>query len=178
VVSDESGVKTIYVDASAGGQQAAPENPRVYLDLVAGARVDLTDPEARTATTWDLSLKRSVIFVNGGDGGPGQGGSVFLAGKSFDEVTQASADALEVEDFFSEDCIANLDPMQAVKTTFSDWYNYNEATHQLTPKAGVFVVRGAGGAFFKVEILGYYGKPDGALNGMAGGRFVLKTAAL
>jgi hypothetical protein len=178
VVKEEGGAKTLYVDASAGGQQAAPENPRVYVDLAAGKRVEVSDPQASKSDAWDLALKRAVVFTNSGDAGPGGGGAVFLAGKTFDQVTSADADDVTTEVFVSEDCIPNLDQTQTVQTTFSGWYSYNETTHQLAPQPGVFVVRGAKGALYKVEIVGYYGKPDGATDGMAGGRYVLRVAGL
>jgi hypothetical protein len=178
VVKEEGGVKTLYIDASAGGQQAAPENPRVYVDLAAGKRVDVTDPQASQSGDWDLALKRAVVFSNSGDAGPGEGGAVFLGGKAFDQVVSGDAEGVTQEAFVSEDCIPSLDPMQTVLTTFSGWYSYNETTHQLNPEAGVFVVRGAKGALYKVEIVGYYGKPDGSTDGMSGGRYVLRVAGL
>jgi hypothetical protein len=178
VVKEEGGVRTLYVDASAGGQQAAPENPRVYVDLASGKRVDVSDLEASKSDAWDLALKRAVVFTNSGDAGPGNGGAAFLPGKTFDQVTSADAGDASKEVFVSEDCIPNLDPTQTVQTTFSGWYSYNETTHQLGPVPGVFVVRGAKGALYKVEIVGYYGKPDGSTDGMSGGRYVLRVAGL
>ncbi|MCU0657554.1 MAG: HmuY family protein [Polyangiaceae bacterium] len=178
VVKEENGAKLLFVDASAGGQQAAPENPRVYIELSGGKRVDLSDPQASGSDGWDLALKRAVLFTNGGQGGPGEGGAVFVEGKSFEEVSGADAKDLKTEAFVSEDCIPNLDPMNSVVTSFGEWYDYNPQTHQLSPKAGVYVVRGAKGALFKVEITGYYGKPDGTNTAMGGGRYLLRVAGL
>jgi hypothetical protein len=148
------------------------------VDLAAGKRVDVTDPQASQSGDWDLALKRAVVFSNSGDAGPGEGGAVFLGGKAFDQVVSGDAEGVTQEAFVSEDCIPSLDPMQTVLTTFSGWYSYNETTHQLNPEAGVFVVRGAKGALYKVEIVGYYGKPDGSTDGMSGGRYVLRVAGL
>src|SRR5438067_2405700 len=78
VLSDMAGVKRLYVDAAAGGIGPDASNPRLYLDLTTGARVAVTDRSAATSTAWDLSLKRPVLFTNSGDGGPGQGGAVYL----------------------------------------------------------------------------------------------------
>ncbi|MCS6902588.1 MAG: HmuY family protein [Myxococcales bacterium] len=178
VVKEEGGVRTLYVDASAGGQQAAPENPRVYVELAYGKRVDVTDPQASKSDAWDLALKRALIFTNSGDGGPGGGGAVFLPGKTFEQVTSANTEELSEEAFVSEDCIPHLDQTQTVQTTFTGWYIYNEATHKLSPTPGVFVVRGSKGALYKIEILSYYGEPDGSTDGMSGGRYLLRIAGL
>lgn len=171
--------KTVYVDASAGGAQAAATNARVYINLETASRVDVDDVAAATSTAWDLAIKRTVLFTNSGDGGSGAGGSSFLAGKEFDAVTTADTTsiAFTAESFFDEACNAKLDQTNAVKTSFDGWYDYDMATHKPTPKAGVWVVKGATGKLFKVKLLSYYANPDGSV-GEVGGRYTLEVAAL
>ena len=177
-LSDAGGVKTIFVDASAGGAQAAATNPRVYLSLETATRVDVSDVDAATSTAWDLAVKRPVLFANSGDGGSGQGGAVLVA-KPFDAVTAAdgAAATFTPESFFDADCKAKVDQTGAVKTSFDGWYDYDQATNHLTPKTSTWIVKGGTGKLFKVQITSYYANPDGT-EGMAGGRYTLKIGAL
>jgi hypothetical protein len=179
VLSETAGVKTVYVDGSAGGPQAAATNPRLYLNLETMTKVAVTDVTAETSTGWDVALKRPILFTNGGAGGPGSGGAVFLAGVDFDGVASADANGktFAKEVFFDADCNPQVDPTGAVKTSFDGWYDYNTADNTLTPKAGTWLVKGGTGKLFKVQILSYYATPDGG-TGMAGGRYTLRVAAL
>lgn len=179
VLSDEAGVKTLYVDASAGGFQTAAKSPRTYLDLAAGTRVAVTDKSAPTSATWDLALKRYVIFTNSGDTGVGRGGAVQI-NKAFAAVTDADvlAAAPVAESMFDADCNAKKDRTEAPLTSFSDWYDYDDATMIPSPKAGVtYAVRGASGRLFKVGIKAYDALPDGGTrNNMSTGFYVLEVA--
>ena len=176
VVSDMAGVKTVYVDATAGGFQ--PTEPRVYVALSSGMRVDITDKQAPTSTQWDLAFKRYVIFTNSGDTGPGKGGTMIVP-KAFDQVTSADAmGTFNVETLVDKDCNPMMDMLGGPNTTFSGWYNYNMQTMQLTPKAVTYIVRGANGtSLYKIAIQTYYGLSDGG-TGMTGANFVFKLAAL
>lgn len=178
IVSESGTTKTIYVDATAGGLGNSVKSPRVYVNLESGTRVDLTDKAAPAVATWDLALKRAVIFTNSGDAGVGAGGAIQLA-KSFASVSDAEAKAamLERERFFDEDCNAQLDPTNAPATTFSDWYDYDMATMVPSPKNATFVVRGAAGKKYKVGIKSYQGAADGG-TGQATGFYVLQVTAL
>lgn len=178
VLSDEDGVRTLYVDASAGGTMAAAENPRLYLDLAAARRVDVTDLAARESTEWDLALKRPVLFSNGGDGGPGSGGAVFVE-TGFDAVTRTDAEALSIpaESFVDGECAPKLDATNAVRTSFDGWYAYDTANNTLAPTPGTWIVKGGRGALFKLEILSYYATPEGDTGG-ASGHYTLRVGAL
>lgn len=181
VLSEADGVKTLYIDASAGGAQEQLKNPWIYVSFAGAARVDITDVEADASTGWDLALKRPVIRTNSGDGGPGDGGAAFLKDKEFDAVTDAEARAasLAEERWFDAACVQKKDPGGYLATTFDGWYDYGgQDTHAVTPHPGVFVIRaGAGGALYKLEFLTYYANPDGS-EGMAGGRFLIRYKAV
>jgi hypothetical protein len=178
VVSDSGGVKTLYVDASAGGANNAIKNPRIYVDLGAGTKLDLTDKTAPMSTAWDLALKRDKIFTNSGDAGAGMGGAAQIA-KTFSSVDNASANAepLFVEKFFDADCNPQLDVTQTVSTTFDDWYNYDQVTHIPSPKDVTYVVRGGTGKKYKIALESYQGEADGG-TGMATGYYLIKVSAL
>lgn len=177
VVSTSGATKKIYVEAAAGGQAGAAKNPRVYVDLSTGTRVDLTDKTAATSTAWDLALKRTVVFTNGGDGGPGKGGAAELT-KAFDAVTSADASGAKAEKFFDADCNPILDQINNPNTTFASWYEYDTATNGVTPANVTYVVRGGTGKLFKVKILSFTANPDGTTNRAATGYFLLDVAEL
>jgi hypothetical protein len=178
VLSDSAGIKTLFVDAAAGGTAGAATNPRLYVNLETTSRVSVTDKTAGASTGWDLAIKRPILFTNSGDGGSGQGGAL-LVSKDFDSVTTADASGktFAPESFFEADCTPKVDATGAVKTSFDGWYDYDTATNVLTPHAGTWIVRGATGKLYKVQILSYYATPDGGV-GQSGGRYTLKVGAL
>jgi len=178
VLETVGAIKTLFIDASAGGPTGAATSPRVYVDLAGSARVEVSDVTAKTATAWDLAIERPILFTNGGDGGSGQGGAVLIA-KAFDAVTTADASSATfgTESFFDAECKANVDQTGAVKTSFDGWYDYDAATNHLTPHVGTWLVKGGGGNVFKVEILSYYATEDGGV-GQSGGRYTLRVGAL
>lgn len=179
IVSEDGGSKVIYVDGSAGGTQNASRNPAVYINLESGSRIDVTDKSALESTEWDLSLKRTIIYTNSGDGGPGTGGAARLT-KAFDDVTAAEG-TMQTEKFFDEECNALLDQANFLTTTFSpDWYDYDQtAPIPVTPKPNVtYVVSGGTGKKYKVAIESYKGKPDGTQTSPSGGYFLLRVAPL
>jgi hypothetical protein len=177
VLEDESGVATLFVDATAGGIQNQTANPWIYLDLRAGARVDVSDVSADASTDWDLAIKRPILRSNSGDGGlMGQGGTTRIA-KDFDTVTWADAAVkFESESWFDADCNLLTDQTGAIATTFDGWYDYVEM--KVVPGSGTWLIRsGDGTHIFKLEILDYYANPDGS-SGMAGGRYRIRVADL
>jgi len=177
VLATNGSTKTLYIDASAGGSQNQKTNPWIYLNLASTTKVQVTDKSAYGSTDWDLALKRPLIRTNSGDGGPGQGGAVFLDGAMFANVTSTDATGLLTEDWFDATCTLQTDPTGAIATTFAPWYDYDQATHALSPHPGVFVVRGGDGALYKLQILDYYATPQGG-TGMTGGRYRIDVAPL
>lgn len=181
ILDDTGGTKEIFVDASAGGFMNAAMNPYIYLDLSAGTRVDVTDPASFDDATWDLGIKRVVFRNNSAHSGGGDGGAVFLANAVFDDVTAADANGATfvTEEWFDDMCDYEVDQTNVIVTSMQPgWYDYDGATMQVTPKPGVWLIRGADGTTtFKVELLAYYSNPDGT-PGMSSGRFLMKVATL
>lgn len=177
LISDMNGVKTIYVDATAGGISVQDSFPRVYVRLDTGARVDVDDVAARTSPDWDLAFKRPIIFTNGGVVATGQGGAGVVQ-KAFDSVTSADIPGtFPREAMVDMDCNPQTDPTGAPKTTFSDWYGYNMM--MVAPKPNwTYVVKGGSGKVYKVGILSYYGTPQGGLTGGNSAQYIIKAAAL
>ena len=179
VLSTTGTTRKLFVDGSAGGVMNAAQNPWIYVNLETGTKVAVTDPASFASKDWDLALKRPLIRTNDGDGGPGSGGAALLDGKDFAAVTAADAAAATIatEQWFDASCNLSTDPTGAIATTFSGWYDYDQATNKLAPHPGTFIVRGAKGSLYKVAILAYYANPDGT-PGMAGGRYVLEVGPL
>ncbi|MBP8808204.1 MAG: hypothetical protein KBG48_10725 [Kofleriaceae bacterium] len=168
-------VTTATLDATAGGTAAAPDNPYLYLDLLAGARVEVSDLEAATSTAWHVALKRASVKLNGGDSGPGAVAAARVAAASLAEVTAAPT-TFASDDWASADCALVTTPGGEPATAMGDWYDYDPATHRLTPKAEVWVVRlGADGPLRKLRIVTYYGD---AANPMRGAMYRVEWAPL
>lgn len=176
VLSDAGGVKTLYIDATAGGVNGAKANPWIYVKLSTAARADLTDRQSFTSADWDLAFKRSSIHTNSGDAGPG-GGGARMTTKAFDSVTAADAVNLKPEIWFDADCNLAIDAIGGIKTTFDGWYDYDTATMAVTPRPVTVIVRAANGDLYKLAITSYYGTPTGG-TGTAGANFLVKIAAL
>jgi hypothetical protein len=176
VVSANGGIKTLSVDASAGGIT----HPWLFLSLDSGSKVSVTDKTSVSSTAWDLAFKRAVLYTNDGSGGPGQGGAVLIA-KDIAQVTAADASgaAFQTESCFDAQCNPQLDPVGEVLTTMSGWYDYDQATHILTPAAGTWLIRGGGGKLFALALESYYGSnDDGGVDANAGGVYLLEVKAL
>lgn len=178
VISNTSGIVTLYVGATAGGTAGAAMNPWIFVSLEESSKVEVTDLSSTESTAWDLALKRPLLYTNGGDGGPGEGGAV-LIDKDFEAVTAADAATAEFvsEKFFDAECNPIVDETGAAATSFSAWYDYDSNTHAVSPHPGTWLVHGAAGKLFKLRVKTYYGTPEGG-TGMAGGAYVLEVGAL
>lgn len=184
VLGESGGAKKIYIDASAGGFQAAAKNPRLYLNLERTEAVAVTDGAALESTDWDIALKRVTIYTNSGDGGPGVGGAVAVV-KDFASVTAADAAKIGPEKFFDENCELQKEQLGGPFTSFSNpppfgWYDYDDATMIPTPRPGVtYLVKGGTGKLYKLAIRAYDALPDGGTrNNMSTGFFILEVAPL
>jgi hypothetical protein len=83
-----------------------------------------------------------------------------------------------VEDWFDEECnlTVSADANELI-TTYSEWSEYNQQTHVLTPVDAVYLTQGADGSLYKVAILDYYSNPNGT-HGTTAGRYQLRIAPL
>lgn len=181
VLADGGGEATLHVDASAGGRQAAAQNPWIYVSLAESSRLDLTDGDADASMDWDLALKRELIRTNSADSGPGSAGAAMLERRGFEGITAADAQAapIQEDDFIDGNtCEASVDEEGKLVSSFSGWYDYDPATHSLAPKDASFIVRGADGeTLYKLRIVTYYSTPDGG-TGQASGFYRLRVAEL
>jgi HmuY protein len=153
------GVTDAVIDASAGGLDGAADNPYLYIDLESGGtKVDIDDVEALDSDEWDLAFKRASIKANGGDSGTAGVEVAAVADVTLEELTEAPDDGdFVADDWASDDCQFQSLPVGEPATAFGEWYDYDKATHVLTPKTEVYVVRTRSGDLVKVAIETYYG---------------------
>jgi len=147
------------IDATAGGLDASADNPYIYVDLKAGAKVAITDLQARTSTAWDIALKRSSLRLNSGDSGSGNRELAVVQAATLAEVTTAPASGYATDDFTTADCMFDGEAFGEPRSAFGEWYNYDDATHMPSPKAEVYVIKRGDGSRTALRITAYYGDP-------------------
>ncbi|MEO8181819.1 MAG: HmuY family protein [Deltaproteobacteria bacterium] len=120
----------------------------VYFSLQAHAEVTPDQPEQ--SDSWDLAFQRSNVKLNGGTSGAG-GVTVSSASGSFESVQGAPA-----EGYVADAADADLDGSPDYAFGAGDgWYSYDPASHALTARDTVFVVKTARG-YFKLQFSSYY----------------------
>ena len=106
------------------------------------SRVDISDS---ASSNWDFGVRFVSIIVNSHASGPGNGGVITQDG-IFDNYTTAPTTG-----YGYDTTSTNLAIDDGLTT---GWYNYDDATHILSPKAGkFFVIKSADGHYAKMEIL-------------------------
>lgn len=123
----------------------------VYFDLDTDQEV--TTDAAADSLAWDLGFQRSNIQLNGGASGPGDTAVAFLPDTGFDSLARGP-DTGYVTD--QPDADGDGKPEYAMTTGEGRWFDYDVATHVLTPKPLVYVVRTTEGRHYKLAIEGYY----------------------
>ncbi len=91
---------------------------------------------------WDLAVTRTRWRTNSGASGAGLGGARIAAAR-FDAIRAAPTHGFVTDD------------AEASNPVLGAWYDYDPATHVVTPKAATYLVRGKHGDYAKLEILGY-----------------------
>lgn len=156
-----NGVNETTIDASAGGLGTSIHNPFVYVSFTDGSRVEIDDFTAKDDTTWDLALRRTVIRVNGGDSGAGQGAVAVIPNQTLDQVTAVpAATSFATDDFLDENCVVQYNEINNIKTAFGGddgrWYDFDTDNMKVLPKDQVYVIKTAGGDHIKLAITAYY----------------------
>ncbi|MGN6107468.1 MAG: HmuY family protein [Kofleriaceae bacterium] len=164
-VTTTAGITSGTIDATAGGLSGAADNPYIYVDLATGAKVDVSDLDARSSTAWDIALKRSSLRINGGDSGPGGRTLAIVPAGSLAEVTAAPPAGYTTDDFTDADCELVSLPGGEPMSAFGEWYAYNDQTHAVTPKPQVYVIDRGGGARIALWVASYYGDPSSPMRG-------------
>ena len=116
-----------------------------FFNLRTNAIVNLSDS---ATANWDIAFFGSMILINGGTSGPGNGAGAVI-GQGFDDVTSAPADSS-----FKSD---NGNALAIPAGSDNGWYHYDAVNHLIVPISGrTIVVKTADGKFGKIEILSYY----------------------
>jgi HmuY protein len=120
----------------------------VWFDLETRSQVDPADP--LHSEDWDLGFSRYNIALNGGVSGEAGMDAAVLEDTMLESVT-AVPDGPWITDAPDSDDHGD-DPDYAL----ADWYDYDFATHVLTARPTVYVVRSVEGNAFALEVLDYY----------------------
>jgi HmuY protein len=158
---DAGPTETVTVVENADGSSTVRVNATdleawVYLDLSELAQMEPADPA--TSADWDLALQRFHYALDGGVSGAGQGALIVVDGAELADVSAAPAEEWVTDlpdDAVDEDVL----PEYAFETAEEGWYDYDPASHRLSPKQRVYVVRGGAGALFALRIDTYYNGP-------------------
>jgi hypothetical protein len=133
----------------------------VALDLdAAGAELAV---DIESDTDWDLAIQRYHFRTNGGAGGPADVRVAVLEGVTLAEVTQAPSegwrqDREPTDSEIPDDVPMGEEPPPTTVISGEDdpWYDYDGATHQLSPKDRVYVLESTGAQYFALQIVDYY----------------------
>lgn len=127
---------------------ASSREAPVYVDLAAKS-LTTGGPDS---TSWDLAFSRTTIRTNSGVSGPGFGGARETApGTDFASASTSPTSGFEID---AELPVpgppgSGTSPGNPV---LADWFDYDPATHEVSPKATWFLVRGAKGETYKLRI--------------------------
>ena len=135
LTQDASGVVSATLDASLGGPEQAAKSSYLYLDLVSGKLLDLSDAAARSSTAWQIAIKRSELRANSADSGAG---AVFVASQDEGASDLASLSGIpsdiEASDWREDDyvdmfCNVETFGLDFIETAFGQWYDYDFENH-------------------------------------------------
>lgn len=129
----------------------------VRLNLDSGEAV-LTDDPSREGG-WDIGFRRFYVVTNGGVSGRGPCAAAEVEGVDFDALVEVPADVawrLDAEDSEEDDDAGEDTAFNGGVGGARDWYDYAVATHTLTQRARVYVVRTTEQRVVKLQLDGYY----------------------
>lgn len=152
-----AGEFTTFIDASAGG--LTPTMSFTYAKFGANGleRVDISDTQAETDTTWDIAFRRYYLRLNSGVSGP----SCVQAARTpdgtlFEDVTSVDESlTFSPERYFTESCVKVDDGSGLGGPAFvlSSFWTYPGCVKMT---GNVFVVKLADGRHVKLEVKTYY----------------------
>ena len=148
-----STIKDLAADPPSGGynnngQPIGVTNKYTLFSFKTGAVIANTDS---VSSKWDIGFRGTTIIVNSGTSGPGSAAALVQTGL-FEQITTAP------DAGYSQDNKASATAPRAIPTgSGKGWYNYDQATNLVTPKAGVVLIfKTADGKYAKMEIQSYY----------------------
>ena len=148
------------VDASAGGYNNAANNPWVYIRFTdSGAeKVEIDDETALESMDWDMSLRRYIIRLNGGDSGPSCVGAVTLLEQSYEDLASVPEGLQFIPDsYYTSDCTLINDSSGlpgSPQVSLGSWWEYPGC---VKTTGYPHIVQLADGRTIKLRIEQYYG---------------------
>ena len=145
------------INATGGG--ASPTKAFVYGAFTADGltKVSFSDEQALSNVLWDISFRRFILRLNGGDSGPSCVSAAIAGGATFDSVSANTSTGVSEMDGFFDDSCAFVDDGSGLptspKTAMSGFYAYQQCVRMT---GAVYVVTLADGRKVKAEVLGYY----------------------
>lgn len=148
------------VDASAGGYNNASSNPWVYIKFEdSGAtKVSIDDETALESMDWDMSLRRFMIRLNGGDSGPSCVSSTTLLEQSYEDLSAAPEGLTYfVDEFYTSDCTLINDSSGlpgSPQLSLGSWWEYPGCVKTTNYP---HLIQLADGRIVKLRVEHYYG---------------------
>ncbi len=165
-VVEENGYKKATIDATAGGMQAARNNPFIYLDMDEGKKVEIDDFQSLRDHRWELAFKRVAIRSNSGDSGTGSVKVGKMEHTTFEAVKSVPKSLYFATDMtLNDQCRLLTDPINQPKTAFhylnkynpsgsGSWYNYQGGVSPM--KGDIYIITGTDkGKTYKMEIMSW-----------------------
>ena len=119
----------------------------IYLDLEDNILVEPEDPAS--SSEWDLGFMRYHIKLNSGIHGSADVESYVVNGEDFASYTQAPQEGYQKDlPDDNDDGIAEY--------VCAEWYDYDPATHVLTPADRFYIMKSRNERFYKFQVQGYY----------------------
>ena len=156
---EDGGDFITYVDATAGGYMNATNNPWVYVRFTpTGAeKVEIDDETALESMDWDLSLKRFILRLNGGDSGPSCVGAVTLLETSYEELESVPEGiSFYEDDFYTSDCTFINDSSglpNSPQVALGSWWTYPGC---VATSMYPHIIQLADGSTIKLVVEAYY----------------------
>lgn len=148
------------VDASAGGSSNATKNAWVYIKFNSdgATRVEIDDETALASMDWDMSLRRFILRLNGGDSGPScVGAAVMGDGYTYENLTEVpDGITYEMDDYYTDDCTIVNDSSGlpgSPQVVLGPWWGYNNC---VTTTGQPFLIQLADGRVIKLRVETYY----------------------
>jgi len=147
------------VDATAGGFQSAASNPWIYIKFTedGAEKVDISDEVALETADWDMSFKRFLVRLNGGDSGPSCVGAAVFLEESYESLTSVpDGISYVLDDYYTADCSFINDSSglpDSPQTAMSPWWEYPGC---VATTGYPFIIQLADGNLIKLVVESYY----------------------
>ena len=133
--------------------EAAAEKPWVYVRLLEGTRVPITDTEAMTSELWDMAVRGSTIRLNGGISGPAGVGAAAVD-KPFADVTKEDAPDMLQSDGLVKGCAPKADATEMLQTAIGQWWTDDSSASMPSPADKTYIVERLDGDLIKLRVTG------------------------